>query len=372
MSDEATRRTVLAAGAGGVGLLAGCVSGTEGEAESENDGSDEPTSVTMEPVGTVEFDSPPETWLTYEIDYADMGIALGVGEGLEAIGEENRYLTQYYDELGIPYAEDPQALWNGGVDKEVFYDLDVDVHLVDPNWLEHNSAFGLDGEDVDELEENVAPFVGNTIFRQTDEWHDYEYYTMYEAFEKVAQVFGREDRYEAFAELHESFLEEIESSLPPADERPEGVLVWAEDEPESFTAMRISDGGTANKHFRDLGIEDAFEGTDVAGRSTDNSGEIDFETLADVDPDAIFLSERETESREEFESGLVDYLRDHPVGGDLTAVQEGRVYRGGPIYQGPIYNLFLTERVARAVYPDQFDGDLFDRDEVSAIVEGDL
>ncbi|MDQ2074661.1 hypothetical protein RBH20_19210 [Haloarcula sp. H-GB4] len=54
-----------------------------------------------------------------------------------------------------------------------------------------------------------------------------------------------------------------------------------------------------------------------------------------------------------FESG-VEQLRDDPVGSQLTAVDEDRLYRGGTEYQGPIINLFQTEAAAKQLYPDQF------------------
>ncbi len=47
------------------------------------------------------------------------------------------------------------------------------------------------------------------------------------------------------------------------------------------------------------------------------------------------------------------------------------MYRGGPIYQGPIQNLFLTERFATLLYPDSYDGELFDRERVAEIIGGD-
>ncbi|SDK40621.1 ABC transporter substrate-binding protein [Natronorubrum texcoconense] len=369
MEPTATRRTVLATGTATVGLLAGCVSGTGDDNEGGDDSDDGSTAVTMEPVGTVEFDSVPETWLAYESDYADMGVALGVGDGLQAVGEPYRFHTHYYDELDIPYPAEPTPLWNDGVDKELFYELDVDVHLVDPNWLEHNAAFGLDADDVSEIEEYVAPFVGNTIFRRTDEWHDYEYYTLYEAFEKVAQVFGREDRYEAFSTVHDELLAEIDASLPDEDDRPDGLLVFeGSNEPEEFSPYRISDEGAGNKHYRDLEIGDALEGTGIGGLSTSDRGTIDYEAILDVDPDAIFLRGHEDKSREEFEETVLEYMADHSVASDLTAVENEQVFRGGPIYQGPIYNLFVTERTALECYPDQFDGELFDRDRVAEIV----
>jgi len=59
------------------------------------------------------------------------------------------------------------------------------------------------------------------------------------------------------------------------------------------------------------------------------------------------------------------------LAGQLTAVENGNVSHGGPIYQGPISNLFLTERVTTNVYPDRFSGDLFDRDELATIFTGE-
>jgi iron complex transport system substrate-binding protein len=44
------------------------------------------------------------------------------------------------------------------------------------------------------------------------------------------------------------------------------------------------------------------------------------------------------------------------------------VFRGGPIYTGPLHNLFLTERFATRYFSSEFSGKLFDRAELSAIV----
>lgn len=70
-------------------------------------------------------------------------------------------------------------------------------------------------------------------------------------------------------------------------------------------------------------------------------------------------------------------MRNHPVGRELAAVQNGRVYRGSYLNQGPIHNLFLTERGAKQLYPDVFgevtgDDRLFDRQRVADIAAGDV
>ncbi|QCD67234.1 hypothetical protein [Halomicrobium mukohataei] len=86
-------------------LLAGCTgdSGSGGDPESTDAGTptseatetvtetdaDTSYSVTMEPMGTVEFDAPPERWVSYLSTYGDMGIALGKADSPEAFGEWN-------------------------------------------------------------------------------------------------------------------------------------------------------------------------------------------------------------------------------------------------------------------------------------------
>jgi iron complex transport system substrate-binding protein len=64
-------------------------------------------------------------------------------------------------------------------------------------------------------------------------------------------------------------------------------------------------------------------------------------------------------------------------------VKEGNVFRGGGRYQGPIVNLFVTEVLAKQLYPETFgeftgigdvqDGEqLFDRQRVADIINGDI
>lgn len=359
--------------------LAGCVSdaGDESEpADPEDEAATGSYAVTMAPVGEVRFERVPRRWTTYFPGYADMGVALGQSDGLLAVGNPERYYTTYYDELdGVDVAADDlvELVADSGIDKEIYYELDADVHLTDPEWLVHNSHFGLDRDDVDEIDEAVAPFLGNAIFRRTDEWHDHEYVSMYEAFETVGAVFGKEDQFAAFQAFHDDVIADVEDGLPAAEDRPDGLLCFAASpEPEEFSPYRIDGEGTNKKHFHDLGVGDALAGTGVTGLSESNRGKIDYETMLDVDPDALFVRGHETKTREEFESTVLAFMREHNVASDLTAVRNDAVYRGGPIYQGPIQNLFLTERFATLLYPGAFHGELFDRSELSAIVGGEF
>jgi iron complex transport system substrate-binding protein len=391
-----TRRDSLKYGSAivGGGFLAGCA-GTEDDSSSpettaeetdtstpddaedttDENGSDGPYTVEMAPVGELSFDAPPERVTTYFPGYADMCVALGVEDSLIAMAENYRYHSHHYQELDDVDVDDvPDILGDQGIDKEIFYELDSDVHLIDPEWLINNGFFGLARDDIEEIRDNVAPFFGNTIFRRTDGWHDYRYYTLYEAFEKVAQVYQREERYEAFEAFHDEYVAEVQSRLPPVDDRPTALLTYgAGDEPEEFYPYRLTDRGTNNKQWHDLGVEDALTGTGIEGLSTSDRGTIDYETMLEVDPDAILVRSDTIRTAEEFEETVLAYMREHDVASELTAVQEGRVVRGGPIYQGPIIHLFTLEAGAQDLYPDEFgDEQLLDRDRVAEVVSGEF
>ncbi|WP_420182965.1 ABC transporter substrate-binding protein (plasmid) [Haloarcula sp. KBTZ06] len=386
--EQPTRRDYIK-GAGliaGGSLLAGCSSNsaTDSTATEPTETTETPTAtetksytVTMEPVGEVTFQMVPERWLPYGGTYADMGVALGQADGLTGIGGADRYYTYVYDELPGVSVDQETIDANPEVrTKEEFYELDSDVHLYDPgmliNWFDWSQS------DVDEIAENVAPFIGNLIFRRSDEWHDYRYYTLYQAFEKVAEVFQEQARYEAFKQLHDDYIADLQSQLPPAEERPNVLLTFeGTDEPESFSPYRLNDNGTSKKQWRDLGVTDALAGTDIENLSTTNRGEYDYETLLSVDPDVILVRGHERKSATEFRETVLQFMQDHSVGSQLTAVQNGRVYRGGYLRQGPIHNFFLTERAAQQLYPDIFgdvtsDTELFDRERLADIVTGEF
>ncbi|QFU84829.1 ABC transporter substrate-binding protein [Natronorubrum aibiense] len=376
-----TRRDTIKYGGAVVsgGLLAGCVGDSE-SAPAATDGTTEggPYTVSMEPVGEVTFESVPETWVAYTGGYADMAVALGQADGITGIGHAPRYYTSVYDELPGVSVDREQLEANPEVrTKEQFYELDSDVHLYDPEML--INWFDWDQSDIDEIARNVGPFVGNLIFRRSDNWHsDYRYYTLYEAFEKVAEVFQQRDRFEAFAEFHDEFIADIQTQLPAPDQRPNVFLTFeGSTEPEAFSPYRLVDKGTSKKQWLDLGVGDVLAGTDIENLSTTIRGKLDYEHLLEVDPDVILIRGHERKSASEFRDTVLAYMEDHPVGGKLRAVENGRVYRGGYLYQGPIQNLFLTERAAKQMYPDVFgdvtsDTELFDRERVADIINGEI
>ena len=383
---ELSRRTLLGAGAAaGISLAAGCTGGdgtatenasTESETATETatetavqtDTADPGYSVSMAPVGTVEFDEVPETWVPFTGDYADMGVALGQADGLAAIGLRSRYGTHYYEELpGVSVdTSELTELYQEGTDPELFYEIDADVHVVDPNFM--INRLGWDQNDVDEVTENGAPFFGNTGFSQVYDWHDYRYYSMYEALERLAELFQQRDRYEAFTAYHDEVLADVSSRLPA--EGPEVAVLFPADVPPNAFYPYLVGEGTSSKQWRDLGVNDALAQNGVADAQVSGST-IDYETLLEIDPDAIAVRLGGNITDQYFDDNIRSHMEDHDVASQLTAVQNDRVIYGGMTYQGPIVHLFQLEAAAQGLYPDEFGGEqLFDRQRVADIVTG--
>jgi iron complex transport system substrate-binding protein len=386
MSDEtatSTRRETLKYGgavAAGMGL-AGC-SDLAGQSDSQTPTGTGSYTVEMAPMGEVQFDSVPENWVSFLSTYGDMGIALGKADGLRGLWDPETMPTAFYDALpdvDVSF-EDVSPISGGGeFDKEIFYELDADLHLLDPNWL-GVLADDWGDDDIEEITTGVAPFLGNYIRRRGDDWHDYQYYSLYEAFEIVADAFDERARYEALASVHDDMQATIEETLPPSEDRPSVGLVSVNSnfEEATFYVYPVQDGNN-HKQYRDIEMRGAFD-DHVEG----SYGQFDYEQLLEVDPDAIVFQYGFSHvSTEEFESRL-ETMREDSVGSQLSAVQNDRLYRGGSAYQGPVVNLFQTEAAARQFYPEAFGEwngietlqedslTLFDRQRVADIINGDV
>ncbi len=381
-----TRRDIVkySGGIAGAGLLAGCsgISGDTGDGDASGDGS---YSVSISPMGEVAFDSPPETVFTRLTHHAGMAFALGYGDDLTGL-----HAPDYYDGLWnqfVPRLPGVSLDWTGLYSsweptKEQLYSLDSDVHLADPAWITKQEAWAL--EDIDEIAQNVSPWFGNSLSDRHQEppaaYADgYEYYTLWEQFELVAELFRERERYEALAAVRDDLMATIESGLPPESERPTAVMIASLDM-ETIYAYTLSNPGFLTAHTRPLGPRDAFEGAVESGTTVDS------ETLLEADPDVIlFLGGFEpgtdiTRRRELFQEDSVT--------AEITAVREDRVYPQGARYQGPILNLFQLEMTAKQLYPDAFgewptyeagpypelpeDERLFDRQRVADAINGAL
>ena len=393
MSDDATpdartRRAYLKHGGAviGGGLLAGCTGDAESQSTPASTATDAATptasdryTVSMEPMGGVTFESVPERWMAYFSTYGDMAIALGQLDGLAGLIFTENWPMAFFDaipDVEVSFDDIPQLMGEGGIDREAFYEMDCDLHLFDPNFVQVLDDTWTD-EDFAEITDNVGPILGNSIRRRTGDWHDYRYYSLYEAFELVADAFQERERYAAVADLHDSLRATIDAGLPPEDERPTvGLLsVNSDFEGGAFYAYPVHDGN-GHKQYRDLGMRGAFDD------AIDGSyAEWDYEQLLDVDPDVlVFQYGFSHVSTAEFEDRMAA-MREDPIGQQLSAVENDRLYRGGTSYQGPIINLFQTEIAAKQFYPEAFGEwrglgsvttgkQLFDRQRLADVITG--
>ena len=387
---------------GASGLLAGCTGDSEAEStpastatESSTGDSTEPAtdettaddgsySVTMAPMGEVTFDSVPESIFTRLTHHAGMVFALGRGNDVNAM-----HAPDYYDALWnqfTPRLPGVELDWTGlysswQPSKEKLYELDSDVHIADPAGVSATSGWEM--RETEEIGTTIAPWFGNyysdTHAEPPTEWADrYEYYTLWEMFEKVAAVFREGERYQALAAIHTDLLGTIESGLPSRSERPTAVMAGLT-EIESPWVYKTNVPGFLAAHVRPLGARDAFEDELSSG------SQVDMEAMLEADPDVIFAlgglhpdTDIEAIRRE---------LEAHSVGQQLTAVKNDRIYAQGARYQGPILNLFQLEMTAKQLYPEAFGGwstytegpypeipaeeQLFDRQRVADIINGD-
>lgn len=374
-----TRRDYLRYGGTvvGGGLLAGCsTTGSESTASPSGSNTTESYTVTMEPMGEVTFERVPETWVANNGSWADMGIALGQ-DPPQGVWRPNRYHTHVYDDIpGVDVNwKNLKELWGTSLSKELFYEIGADVHVFDPVFVLSRSKWK--EADLTEIRENVGPVFGNSIYSRAYPWHDHRYYTLYEAFEKLAGVFGREQRYRAFKKLHDAFIGRVQERLPPSSERPSvGILLVTSNDPEEFYPYPINQG-TSYKQWRDLGVTSALKEAGIKDYYK-SGGTIDYETVLEADPDVLLLWDGsgrfERMPHKKFRNTVVSFMKSHNVARQLTAVKNDAVYRGAGIYQGPIINLVWTERAAWQLYPDEFgrNEQLFDRQRVADIINGDL
>jgi ABC-type Fe3+-hydroxamate transport system substrate-binding protein len=406
MSPGRTRRDVIRYGgiAGGTSLLAGCTGNADQTPEPGDDPTETPTetatptedpsyTVELSPVGEVTFEEVPSNVMAYSPQYIDMLAALGHADSLNSMGflgyaETMDYFFTHLDGVDIPPTDDLTQLFsNGSFDKELLYELDSDVHLMDPAWL---SGFeGWSKADTEEIRDTVGPFFANRYSRQHTQppegWREgYRYYTLWELTGKVSQVFQEPERFEALKAEYESLYGTIRANLPPKDERPQvGLLSYYDGQ---FYPYKISGPGFGKAHTRPMGAIDAFADSDRTYDENYNAA-YDFEGFLEIDPDVILHNFAVTPFYDW--TKVQEEVTDNDVGKELTAVKNDRFYASGQSFQGPLQNLLQVEMTAKQLYPEQFgewprfeegdtypdfdeDEQLFDHARVAAIARGEL
>ncbi|WP_408959618.1 ABC transporter substrate-binding protein [Natrinema sp. 74] len=379
-----SRRAFVTAGiTAGSAALAGCIGGAG--SPSESDGS---YTVSMAPMGDLEFDAVPEDAFVTFAQYADMAVALGHGDAVNSLHApemSGSTMSKFYERLpGVSF--DWEGLENpldDGVTKEQLYNAESDVHFLDPSYV-LTTQNDWDASDIEDIADTVAPWVGSYHSGVHSDpaaayADSYEYYTLWELFEKVAAIFQERKRYEELRSVYNETRSYIESNLPPEDERPTAARVTLGD--GVFYSYHLNTPGFWQAETRPLGARDALADVEWSG----DWGTVNYETMLEADPDVILHLWGIT-SRYAIED-VRDRMESHAAGSELTAVQNDRVVASGMRYQGPIMNLFQLEMTAKQLYPDQFgawpgyesgqsypeipaDERLFDREQIANIVTG--
>jgi len=417
-NETLTRRAWLASGTAllGGGLLAGCLGGSRTDTPSDG-GDDSGTvtstgtttsteetavqtdrrdgedgagaySVSMAPMNEVTFEETPEDIFTIMSPYAEMALALGRGEDVNAVYAVE-YTNSLMDAITAPLDgvsvdwSDCFDSWNPSPEK--LYDLDSDVHLADPA---HVVTMGKwEHADVAEVTENVAPWFGNKFSaahgQPPEAYADsYEYYTLWETFGHVASVLREQERYEALRREHEALVSTMREGLPPETERPTVTMVLPSTSDDTMWVYEVNGPGYHAAHSRPLGTVDAFADDDGVASGT----QIDYEELLEADPDVLVILGGIVDAHDM--PAIRETLAEDPVAGSVSAVENDRIYAQAGRHQGPLMNLFQLEMGAKQLYPEQFgawpgyesgpypdlpsDEQLFDHDRVASIITGDM
>ncbi|NLV11817.1 ABC transporter substrate-binding protein [Haloarcula argentinensis] len=396
------RRQLLTSSASMIAAgLAGCAGNTDNSTESTGESTETrtntevaneteesttsdatPYTVQIEPNDPYTFEEVPETYGVGTSPFIDMGMALGIHPtattGLE------RAPLKFYDLLNLGFDESQITKLasdaESGYDKENFYAADADIWLISRKNIGRYVSW--DDSDFEDVETRTGPFLGTTLrfAPQAAVQDEPNPYTMYEAFEKVAEIFQRQQQFQAWQSLHADLMSTIEDGLPPEDERPTVAAIWRGISPDSgrFRIAPLHRFGNHTKSYYRLGMQDAFEGQYP-------DGPVGYEELLRADPDYIgAVGALTSATHEEFVDTIIEPFESNENGQQLRAVQNGNVVRSSGQYMGPIVDMFSTEAVAKQVYPDEFGewpgsvGDvpeseqLFDRRRLIDIVNGDL
>jgi ABC-type Fe3+-hydroxamate transport system substrate-binding protein len=403
MSEDTTptRRDTLKYGGSlaAAGLLAGCAdsSGAGGTPTATSESGSESYTGTLAPMGELTLEEPPSSWVGGLGFTADVLTALGHADGAVGMADPRFWYTGFYeflDGVSVPEPDSLEQITTEGrdTDLEVLYELEPDLLAVDPNLL--LSIYGLDEDEAEEVQDNIAPWFGNNSRRKRfDGWvnwpsgEPYDYVQIPEYVEQYGSLFGEQERAGRLLDRYEPFIEDIRSRVPDEGDRRSMALVNGRYNPENrdgwivYNPVSPVENTWGKKQYRDLGVVDAFEGA----YDGESAVTVDYEGLLEYDPDVIIfnfgITYRDFEG-ENYIQQQRDLLADDPVGSQISAVQTDDLYVGGTPYQGPIINMFQTEMAAKQLYPSDFGAypgygalseseQLFDREALAAIINGE-
>ncbi|MEM6672546.1 MAG: ABC transporter substrate-binding protein [Planctomycetota bacterium] len=343
--------------------------------------------VHMEPAGTWHCRQPPERLAVLNVSEADMLLMLGEIDRLVAMGQVNlrrftaleRVFYRQIPGLRVPLDGITPLSQGGGIDEEILYELNPDAVLVDPRIVVRYLGWSVD--QLQRVVSRTGPFFGNFAGRRDESMGDeYAQYTMQERAEIYARMLRKEDACRSFLDYEARVIDSVESRLPPPAERPPVLLVQRGSDPAKgiFHLAEIPQDRVANgiRQYQSLGLRQSF---DAERLSLGQWSSADYETLAAIDPEVIFVLQGIVRyaGPDEFHEQFVKAMQEHPLGRRIRAVRDGRVFPGGTIEEGPLAHLFQVEMAAQQLFPDRFgewrwgeapEQPLFDRNELAEVL----
>ncbi|WP_083918016.1 ABC transporter substrate-binding protein [Nocardiopsis xinjiangensis] len=159
---------------------------------------------------------------------------------------------------------------------------------------------------------------------------------VYEEIDDLAHLFDAEDRGE---ELVAELQDRVDTATGDLDASDVSLMYWFANSESPFLAGCCGAPGAITE---ETGAQNAFDDTD------DEWPQINWETVADRDPDAIVLGDltRDSQTAESAEDKIA-FLEDHPATSRLTAVREERyVLLSGQAMNPSIRTVEGVEQVA--------------------------
>jgi len=183
-------------------------------------------STALEPAGRISLPAPPERIVALDAQYAEILAVLGEERRLVAIGWPAFLTSPWYER--VPgwrprYVSDVDVIFGEGgrLDAERLYDLDADLHLIDP--LRLTQVPGWSEADIATITRRVGPFLGNRYSRTCAPppgVDSYRYYDLWQIAHAVARLLGKTARIDALEDLARVLEADIAARLPPPAQRP--------------------------------------------------------------------------------------------------------------------------------------------------------
>jgi iron complex transport system substrate-binding protein len=308
--------------------------------EAHGGGSDFP--VTVEVCGEpTTYDAPPERAVVNDNNMVEMLFALGVSDRMVAYagaGERMRL-----DEFADDYAA-LEFLGEDYISLEPL--LGTDPDFVFSGWnYGFSESTGLTPDALADL--GIESYVLTESCRRVrDDLGPSSIDELYTDMRNLGAIFGVPERAEALIEGWEARLDEVESRLPPEDERDARVMAFLSGDDTAGTAPGLT---IVSELYQRAGAVNVFDDLDEMW------GRVSWEEVAERDPELIVVTDYGGSAAGQRGVEKIEQLRDLPVLADVAAVRDDRFLAFPQTAVNPgIRFVEGIETLAATLHPDRF------------------